>query len=71
MKTEKKKKQLHEGRRHAFHNTYQGNKYSFSVGELGGICIPNMNTVSPRVNKKLKRQVERWGERYVRTDKQT
>ena len=27
--------------------------------------------LSPSVNKKLKRQVERWGERYVRTDKQT
>ena len=39
MKTEKKK--LHGGRRRACHDTYQGNKYSFSVGELG---LRNMYT---------------------------
>ena len=39
MKTEKKK--LHGGRQHACHDTYQGNKYSFSVGELG---LRNMYT---------------------------
>ena len=38
MKTEK---QFHEGRRRAYHDTYQGNKYSFRVGELG---LRNMYT---------------------------
>ena len=38
MKTEK---QHHGGRRHACHDTYQGNKYSFSVRELG---LRNMYT---------------------------
>ena len=34
-----------------------------------GICIPNMNTVSPRVSKKLKHHIERLGERYGRTNR--